>query len=263
MKSIKSEIFIDNKIFSDLDYYIEFYDLFSYGVMSFIPPGVHSFVNIDTYIFSSMQMSLDSIKQLLKLGRINDVYALVRKFYDSVIINIYHTLYIKNNIEKYNLIIKKINNWYLGKEKLPTYKTMKNYIDNSSYLKELTNIINHDNRYTIIRNNCNNHLHYNSFDTMLKNDSRIYDEHREKIFDQLSFDILNIIIYHLSYIFILNDHYMSSSDYIDALECGLKPDEEIKYCVAPYIQKFIDKIMKPNRKDIIDLIITNTCMKIN
>jgi hypothetical protein len=56
---------------------------------------------------------------------------------------------------------------------------------------------------------------------------------------------------------------MSSSDYIDALECGLKPKEGSQYYVAPYIQEYFDKIIKANRRDIAELIIKNTCMKIN
>ena len=263
MKNDTNVTFSDNKIFSELDYYIEFYDLFSYGVMSFIPPGIHSMFNIDTYVYSSIQMSLDSIKQLLKLGRVNDVYALTRKYFDSVVINIYYTLYIKNNIEQSNFIIDKINNWYLGKEKLPRYNEMKDYIRKSPYLKELNDIINYDKRYDVIREKCNNYVHYNSFDTMIKNDQRILDEHREKIYEQLSHDILNIIIFHLSYIFLLNDHYMSSSDYIDALECGLKPEEGSQYYIAPYIREFFDKIIRANRRDIAEIIIANTCMEID
>jgi len=257
-----NEINKENKIFSELDYYIEFYDLFSFGTMPVVSPGIYSILNIDSYVYSSMQMSLDSIKHLLGLGRINDVYALVRKFYDSVIINIYYTIYIKDNIELNNFIVNKINNWYLGKEKLPSYEKMKKYIENSSYLMELNKIIDFDNRYNTIRKKCNDHVHYNTFDTMIKNDSRILDEHREKILDQLSYDLMNIIIFHLSYIFLLNQHYMSSSDYIDALECGLKPEEGTQYYVAPYIQEFFDKIIKPNRNDIAMLIIENTVMRI-
>ena len=262
MKNSNEELFDNHKVFNSLDYFIEFYELFSFGVMSYIPHGVHSLLNIDTYVYSSMQMSLDSIKQLLKLGRINDAYALLRNFYDSVIINIYYTLYIKSNIEQYDFIIDKINNWYLGKERLPQFQTMKKYIEDSSYLKEINGIINLDKSYKIIRDNCNNHVHYNSFDTMIKNDARKFDENRERIFDQISSNIVDIIIYHISYIFLLNEQYMSSSDYIDALECGLKPEEGSQYFVAPYIKKFFNKVIKTNRKDIAELIIRNTNMKI-
>ena len=262
MKNSNTEIFDTHKVFITLDYFIEFYELFSFGVMSFVPPGVNTIINIDTYVLSSMQMSLDSIKPLLKLGRINDAYALLRKFHDSVIINIYYTIYIKNNIEQYNFIIEKINNWYLGREKLPTFKNMIDYIENSSFLKEINDIINFDNRYKLIRDNCNDHVHYNSFDTMIKNDARNFDEHRERIFDQISCNILDIIIYHISYIFLLNEQYMSSSDYIDALECGLKPVEGSQYYVAPYIKQFFNNIIRVNRNDIAELIIKNTNMEL-
>jgi hypothetical protein len=257
-----NELYKTHKIFSELDYYIEFYDCFSFGVLSFLPPGVKVIFNIDTYVYSSMQMSMDSIKQILTLGRINDVYALVRKHYDSVIINIYYTLYIKDNVNQYKIIVDKINDWYLGKEKLPRFNVMKKYIDDSKHVKKLNKIIDFDKRYIAIRENCNNQIHYNSFNTILNNDSRVHDEMRLKLFDQLSSDILNIIILHLSYMFFINDHYMCSSDYIDSLEMGLTPEEDSQYFVAPYIQEFFNKIIKEHRKDIADLILENTSMQL-
>jgi hypothetical protein len=186
---------LNHKIFNELDYYIEFYDLFSFGVMSFLPPGVKSVFNIDTYIYSSMQMSIDSIKQILKFGRINDVYAIIRKYYDSVIINIYNTLFIKDHLEQYKIIVDKINNWYLGKEKLPPFREMNKYVQDSNHVIELNRIIDFDKRYVKIRENCNNQIHYNSFSTLLNNDARIHDDTRSNIFDQLSYDIKKNVIW--------------------------------------------------------------------
>jgi hypothetical protein len=53
---------------------------------------------------------------------------------------------------------------------------------------------------------------------------------------------------------------MSSSDYIDVLECGMAPEENSQYFVAPYIQKFFDNIIKLNRRDIAEIIKDHTCM---
>jgi hypothetical protein len=259
---INNEIFIHHKIFNELDIYIEFYDLLSFGVMGYVPPGVNAIINLDTHIYSSIQMSIDSIKQILKLGRINDAYALIRKYYDSAIINIYNTLYINDHLKEYQITIDKINNWYLGKEKLPGFKVMKKYIEDSKYVKELNNIIDFDKRYENIRDNCNNEIHYNSFEMILNNDARVYNENRLKIFDQISFDIVNVFIFHLSYIFTINEYYMSSSDYIDALDNGLKPEEDSQYFVAPYIQNIFDNVIKIYRKDIAELIIKDTSMNL-
>ena len=95
---------------------------------------------------------------------------------------------------------------------------------------------------------------------MIKNDPRNFDKNKEKIFDQIYSNILDVVIYHISYIFLLNEHYMSSSDYIDFLECGMTPEEGSQYYVAPYIKKFFINIIKVNRNDIAELIIKNTNM---
>jgi hypothetical protein len=262
MKTI-DELLKNHKIFSELDYYIEFYEYFSSGVFSFSSHGIKTIFNIDSYVYSSMQMSMDSIKQILTLGRINDAYALVRKYYDSVIINIYYTLYIKDNENQYNIFVDKINDWYLGKEKLPRYKTIKKYIEDSKHVKKLNEIIDFDKRYITIRENCNDQMHYNSFYTMLNNDSSIYDKMRLRLYDRLSSDILNLVILHLSYMFFINDYYTCSSDYLDSLEMGLTPEDDSQYLVAPYIQEFFDKIIKKYRKDIADLILESTYMQLN
>jgi hypothetical protein len=55
---------------------------------------------------------------------------------------------------------------------------------------------------------------------------------------------------------------MSSSDYIDALDSGLKPKEDSQYFVAPYIQNIFDKVIKIYRKDIAELIIKDTSMNL-
>ena len=69
--------------------------------------GTKAILNIDTYIFSSIQGTVDSIKTILTNGRINDSYALLRKYYDSTIINIYSSLYLQDNHSLENFIVEK------------------------------------------------------------------------------------------------------------------------------------------------------------
>jgi len=62
---------------------IDFYRMLSFSVYPFISMGTRSFCNIDSYVYSSVQGTLDSIKAVLSNGRINDSYSLLRKYYDS------------------------------------------------------------------------------------------------------------------------------------------------------------------------------------
>jgi hypothetical protein len=249
-------------IFDNLDYFIEFYDSLSFGVFSFASQGVKAVFNFDSYIFSSMKGTLDSIKTILTIGRINDAYALLRKFYDSVVINIYVDLYLQDNFKFENIIVEKINNWYEGKEDLPRIKQMDTYINNSISLKEINSFINKDDRYKKIRENCNDHVHYNKYSILLSNDNEIFYKERLKLVDQLLYDLKNIVILHLSYIFMINEHYMISSDYMDSLEMGMTPEPEAEYYVAPYIQEMFDILIKKERNDIVELLKSNINMRL-
>ena len=61
----------------------------------FMTQGTTSVVNLDSYVFSSIKGTLSSINMILKDGRINDSWTLLRKYHDSIIINIYSCLFLK------------------------------------------------------------------------------------------------------------------------------------------------------------------------
>jgi len=75
--------------FELLDECVEFYDSLSYSTFGFITGGIsvkteEMPVNLDSDIFLSISGSMKSIKRNLYGGQINDVYALIRKYYDAL-----------------------------------------------------------------------------------------------------------------------------------------------------------------------------------
>jgi hypothetical protein len=240
----------NHHVFSELKSYIEFYDMLSSLIFGFCKTGITSICNIDSYIFSSIKGTLESIRDILVNGRINDSYALLRKYHDSAIINIYSNLYLEDHVSIENFIVEKIDNWFKGKDQLPEFRIMSSYIQNSDKVSSITKLLNSDDRYKKIRNRCNDHTHYNFFYNVLLNDSGIYLNNRLKLLNTFSSDLRNIFILHLAYLFTLNDHYMASSDYIDALECGVTPEMDSRYWVAPFIQEVFDNIVAKHRPDI-------------
>jgi len=260
---VKDEKYTQHCIFSELECYIDFYKDISMSVFSFCSMGTTSICNIDTYVYSSIQGTLESIRTILKTGRINDAYALLRKYYDSTIINIYSNLYLQDHFSIQNFIVEKINNWLHGKEKLPEYRVMSNYIRKSDKLTIINEILLHkDDRYKRIRDRCNDHTHYNFFSNMLLNDNEIYLKNRLQSLNDFSKDVRNIFILHLAYVFYLNNYYMASGDYIDCLECGVTPEEDSQYWVAPFIQKIFDEVITKERPDITAAIKQNTEMQL-
>ncbi|MDD3244760.1 MAG: hypothetical protein PHU47_01285 [Candidatus ainarchaeum sp.] len=249
-------------VFSELKEIADFYNSLSDSIMYFILLGTKIENNLDAHIFSSMHGTLDSIRDVLLKGRINDAYALLRKYYDSTFINVYLNLYLKNNYSIDNLIVKQIDKWIEGIETIPEYRIISSYIKNSCLLKPITLLLDKDKRYKKIRERCNDNTHYNFFHNVLSNDNEIYNPVRLKMLDLFSSDLNDIFIQHFSYVFYLNDHYMMSSDYIDALDNGISPGENSQYLIAPFIQDIFDTVIIKKRNDIAVLLKNNSRMKI-
>lgn len=250
----------EHTVFNSLNLYIGFYESLSFQIMNWITMGTHSITNIDTYTYSSIQGTLESIRMVLKKGRINDAYSLLRKFFDITIINIYSNLFLEDNYTMDSLIVEQIDDWIKGKKTIPEYRIMSQYIKKSERLKEITNLLGKDDRYKAIRNRCNDYTHYNFYHNLVANDNEIYSQNRIRRLQTLHYDLDHIFIQHLAYIFMLHQHYMSSSDYADSMDLGITPEEGSQYWVAPFIQEIFDEVINRKRPDIANMIKSETSM---
>ena len=260
---VNEKTFQKHRIFGELSRYIEFYETFCESVFRFCTMGTGSICNIDSYVYSSMQGTLESIRNTVRKGRVGDAYALLRKYYDSAIINVYSNLYLQDNFSIENFIVEQINDWLQGKKSLPEYRIMSQYIRSSHKLAVVNNLLYHDQRYKRIRDRCNDYTHYNFFRNVLLNDNQVYIENRLKLIDMLATDTKQLFILHLAYIFFLNDHYMGSSDYADCLDLGITPKEGSQYWVAPFVQDVFDDVLKKERSDIAVAIKQHSCMNLS
>jgi hypothetical protein len=260
---INSEAYQQHRVFAELDRYADFYRRLSRSVFSFVTMGTKALVNIDTYAYSSMQGTLASIRSILVAGRINDAYALLRKFHDSAVINIYANLYLSDHFSIQNFVVEKIEHWLTGKEQLPEYRIMSQYIRASTKLKSITEALLTDERYERIRDRCNDHTHYNFYRHVMLNDNEIHIANREQWLNIFANDARDLFVFHLAYVFFLNDHYMMSSDHLDALECGMQPEENSQYWVAPFVQAIFDEVVAPTRADITEIIKSSSAMRLS
>lgn len=260
---VADEEYKKHRVFSELDQYANFYQQLSMSVFSFVTMGTKAIANIDTYVYSSMQGTVESISVILLQGRINDAYALLRKYYDSAIINVYSNLYLKDNFSIDNFVVEKIHNWLQGKEKLPDYRIMSQYIRASERFKQINELLYGDDRYKNLRDRCNDHAHYNFFHNLMLNDNEVYIKSRGKTLERFAEDLRDIFVLHLAYIFILNEYYMMSSDYLDALECNMKPEENSQYWVAQFIQDIFREVVTPCRPDITATIKASSAMQLS
>jgi len=252
--------YIEHPVFQQISKFAKFYESLAFSVMSFVSMGTGSFVNIDTYVFSSIQGTLESIGDILAKGRVNDAYALLRKYYDAAIINIYTNLYLDEHVSIENFVVEKIEKWLNGKEQLPDIRSMNNYIQKSEKVRDIYRLLHKDKRYSELRERCNDNTHYNFYFNVLLNANRIHLENRISILDRFNNDLENIFILHLSYLFYMNGHYMASSDYVDSLEIGATPEPNSQYFVAPFVQEIFDSVIKKSRMDLVMEIKNNTAM---
>jgi len=263
INEIKSEKYINHSIFQELEHYITYYDRLSFSILQWLNMGIRGGIfNYESYLLSSVKGTIESIKTLLINGRLNDAYSLTRKYHDSVIINIYADLYLEDNFSIENMVVQQINNWLHGKEKLPTYKIMNNYLSNHQKLQSINKLLLHEHHYSHLRQRLNDHTHYNFFQYMMFNDNEIYNPKRIETLGQMSNDIRDIFIKHFIWLFTIKDHYMMSSDYRDYLDCGETPPEGSQYDVANFIQEVFENIIKIYREDLAIELKNSTCMNL-
>lgn len=247
---VTDKAYTEHRVFAELERYAEFYERLAMSVFSFASMGTKAICNIDTYVYSSMHGTVESIKTILLAGRINDAYALLRKYYDSAVINVYSNLYLHDNFSIENFVVEKIHNWLQGKESLPEYRVMSQYIKASDTLRPINSLLSDDDRYKRLRARCNDHTHYNFFRNVMLNDNEVHIENRGWWLERFAEDVKDVFVLHLGYVFFLKGHYMMSSDYMDSLDCNMQPEEGSQYWVAPFIQDIFNEVVTPRRPDI-------------
>jgi hypothetical protein len=247
-------------VFDELDRFIAFYEQLADSVFARPLQGTKAFCNIDSYVFSSIQGTLTSIQAILRDGRINDAYALLRKYQDSAVINIYSNLYLTDHFSVENLVVEQIDNWLKGITQIPEFRIMSQYIRSSPKVEPITALLSADDRYKRLRSRANDHTHYNFYHNVLLNDNAIALSTRRKALDVFSKDVRDVFLFHVAYVFFINEHYMASSDFIDALDCGMTPEPDSQYWVAPFVQDVFDQTVHKHRPDIAVAIKRHTTM---
>jgi hypothetical protein len=250
----------NHAVFAQLDGQIAFYEHLAESVFLWVSSGTGAFTNIDSYLYSSIQGTLPSIRSVLRDGQLNDAYALLRKYYDSVVINIYSILYLDDHVSIDNFIVEQIENWLKGRSRLPGLKEMITYIRSSTAAAPVTAALNVDDRYLRIRERSNDHTHYNFYSHALLNDGRLHLSGRRRVLDQFAADVRDVFVFHLAYLFFARQHYMASSDYVDYLECGMTPPPDSQYWVAPFVQEAFDQFLSQHRPDVAAIVKAQTCM---
>lgn len=263
------ELVRSHAVFDDLAYIKKFYERLSSGIFQWRRFGVQAKGNIDSFLYSSTAGTLDSIALVLANARIADAYALLRRFQDSAVLNVYVDELCDEWLTSMSMSNfpferqKTIEEWLQGRTPIPDYRVMSQKIRQSHRLSPINDILYSNNRYKKLRERCNSYTHFNYYHNVLFNDNEIPLPQRMKVFERIRLDIVDITILHMSYVFFAMPHYLMSSDHLDFLEAGMEPEKGSEYWVAPYLQEFFDKYFKAYRSDIAKLILETTSMQLN
>ena len=258
--SADNPAYLSHSVFAALERYAGFHEHLSNSIMGFLTPGMDGFINIDTYLYQSIGGTLNSVAMTLRDGRINDAYALVRKYFDSVVLSLYVDVYLNDHRDEEATAVSQVKDWLRGTKALPQYDVMKAYVAAAKQLKPVIGmLLKPDIRYKGIRDRSNGHMHYNDFQSMLLNDRDVHMD-RLPVLDRMESDVTDLFVLHVACVFFMNEHYMMSSDYVDALECRMTPEVDSQYWIAPFVQEVFDELLTVRRPDVSAVIKNRTSM---
>ena len=225
-----------------------FYKHVAYNCFLFIPKGVRSICNYNSYIYDSFAGTTSSISSLVVKGHLNDTCVLLRVYFDNILTGTYINLIAeeKGNVFT-NFYVDEVEKWLHMKFRIPSVKKVLTIIETNEKAKTIYSLVNKDNRLKEYRDFLDACVHGNRFQTLLYNCGSLCLEHRDRLLLKIQTILNTLFVLHLSFIFSLNPHYLMASDYNDCLEMGMTPPLGSEYWIAPFAQDAFDKYIKPNQ----------------
>jgi len=243
----------ENKIFETIDCIYNFYDFLSdcpYCCYSNSPYEIYP--NINNYIYSSIRGTIDSIKLLLDNAYINNAFAIVRKYFDEILTDVYMMVYCKEHYkwdpQNIPFVAERFKEWTNGIFKTPKYENLKKYFRRSKSYSSLFEHFDFDDRYSKMRDFLDDNMHINSFRLMINNANEVFNQHRPMYMNLLDTYICDLFRYHFASILFLNPHFFMDSTIDDYLCLGLTPPVGAENIFAKTAQQMFDKMIKPNKE---------------
>lgn len=265
----------------DIDYLTEFFKglselIYSNGRMISFFSNVEYFT-LSTELIDSSAQTLKSIKLCCSIGSFSDANTLIRKLRDDLIqylyiINVINLresfseeslkgLNFDNPQEFANSILnlqfndsitddeQAVTAWFKNsvsdlrrpiKKKLEFENYMKVLKQNDNINQILTKY-NLQEYWETLRKRLNNYVHNNGTYFSKHNIISAYDNNLATHLKNINIRTTYISSYFLVMLLMIESSLISSTDYIDHLDCDIQPPEDSQYFVANFIQEFIDR----------------------
>jgi hypothetical protein len=264
----------------EIDYLIEFFKRFSelifYNgrVISFFTDKDIFYLN--SYLIDSSAQTLRSIKLCCSIGSFSDANTLIRKLRDDLMQFVYiRTIidkrrpFIEEDIEnfkidnpadfenyfsniRFNSILtddeKAVSAWFSNtvsdlarplKRKMEFENYMKILKENPS-IAQILEKYNLQRYWEVLRKRLNDYVHNNGVKFSVQNSIRKHDKNLEIHLNNINIRVSYISSFFIIVLLMIDSSLISSTDYIDHLECNLEPPEDSQYFIAGFIQDYID-----------------------
>lgn len=244
------EQYTKHKIFEELRYIIDFYNMLSNSSFLWLSAGTKQLLlTHDSYFFQSIEGSFSSIELLFREKRITDANVLVRKVYDDIITNIYFAVLLKENADVIkNPVVKDFDDWVKNTFRTPYVAKLLKHIETSIYSRELYRFFSWKTTLGNLRQMLDNNVHGNGFAYYMNNCSSLVLENRNSLLNETLKVIVQLITIHLSFLLVLNPHYLMASDYLECKEMGIDPPLNSEKWIAPFAQDAFNKYVKGNKE---------------
>ena len=261
-KTNYGEAYYNHDVFKLIEHMMDYYDGVADTCFGFIPHGTLAVANYPSYVFMSIRTTLESIKMLLKEGHITDAFALIRKLFDTVLVDIYLNVVREEQYDwMENFVVKDVDDWIKRKIRIPRVDKILKVLKVSKTTKDLFPYFGWD---TYLKNNrdlLDEHVHICMFKSIMLNCKDNYIEGREKQLKNAAIILKQIMMVHLAFVFYMNGHYMMADDYMSYIEMGDTPPDGSENWLAKYAQVAFDEFIKPHTK-LAEFIKGNCCMNI-
>ena len=246
---INRELYQKHPVFELIEHMKDYYDGVSDTCFHFIPEGTLGVGNYASYVYLSLYSTLESIRMLLKSGHINDAFVLIRKLFDTVLVEIYFDVVRKDQFDWIeSFVVKDVDEWLKGKYRIPRTEKILYVLKNSPSTKDLYPFFGWETSLKKNRELLDNSVHANHYSSILWNCPSVHIDDRERQLKNASIVLDQIMLIHMSFVFYLNGHYMMASDHVDFLDMGMTPPEGSEYWLANYAQKAFDEFIKPHER---------------
>lgn len=246
---VNYEAYQNHQVFELVDQMMDYYDGLSDTSFGFSPSGTRSMFNYATYVYMSMRSTLDSIKTLLKAGHITDAFVLIRKLFDTALVEIYLEVVRVDNYDwMKSLVVEDVDEWLRGQHWIPKIEKIQSVLKESKSTKDLYPWFTWDTGLKKKRDFLDNHVHASSYISILLNCETISLGNREKQLQNAYAILHHIMVLHLAFLLYLNGPYMMASDYMDYRDLGEEPPVGSESWLAPYAQEAFDRFLKPHEK---------------